>query len=61
MASMAGMISHQQKEKCFMNSEEVENARIGAIIETGFKDFETGNTLTEDEMVATFEKYGWHK
>lgn len=44
-----------------MNSEEAENLRIGAIIELGFKDFETGNTLTEHEMAVAFKKYGWHK
>ena len=32
-----------------------------ALIEEGFKDFETGNFATEKEMKAIFGKYGWGK
>ncbi|GEK29373.1 AbrB/MazE/SpoVT family DNA-binding domain-containing protein [Furfurilactobacillus siliginis] len=31
------------------------------LIEDGFKDFETNNVLTEDEMKQQFGKYGWGK
>lgn len=32
-----------------------------ALIEEGFKDFETGNFATEKEMKAMFGKYSWGK
>ncbi|GAA2985156.1 AbrB/MazE/SpoVT family DNA-binding domain-containing protein [Lentilactobacillus parakefiri] len=48
-------------EKIILDTQEAQNARVREIVENSFKDFETGNVLTEDDMVRIFGKYGWHK
>lgn len=48
-------------EKIILDTQEAQNAMVREIVENSFKDFETGNVLTEDDMVRIFGKYGWHK
>ena len=48
-------------DKIILDTQEAQNARVREIVENSFKDFETGNVLTEDDMVRIFGKYGWHK
>ena len=51
----------QEGDKIILDTQEAQNARVREIVENSFKDFETGNVLTEDDMVRIFGKYGWHK
>ncbi len=51
----------QEGDKIILDTQDAQNARVREIVENSFKDFETGNVLTEDDMVRIFGKYGWHK
>ncbi|MDR0199907.1 MAG: AbrB family transcriptional regulator [Streptococcaceae bacterium] len=41
--------------------EEANKAHDRAMIEEAFADFEKGNLVTEEQMIARFGKYGWGK